>query len=197
MPDIEQQLLQYCQDLRNEDEAVSTKMLILKAISLDPNFHSKSKTAITTWVYLFLRRNDLSIRRPTRVGRKLSLTLAVAQRDFFSAVCERFLPFGTLEGLNWADVVNMDETAVNFEPTINSTVAPKGSKTVSVRCASSNNPSITVCLAVTTTGVKLPPFVVFKGVPGARIYAQMQKVVPQEDDEEGSQRDIASQCQQV
>ncbi|ETW05607.1 hypothetical protein H310_03345, partial [Aphanomyces invadans] len=41
-----------------------------------------------------------------------------------------------------------------------------------------NNPRITVCLAVTASGRKLPPFVVFKGVFSARIEATLPAIFP-------------------
>ncbi|RHY17292.1 hypothetical protein DYB32_010544 [Aphanomyces invadans] len=176
--DVEAQVLEYIKYLREHDVAISTMMLVLKARNIDPDFHGGKIKALTSWVYQFLRRNKLSIRRPTREGQKLSSTLDTTRNDFVASVCERFLPFGTLEGLDWDHVVNMDETPVFFEPKIHTTVARRGSKTVSVRTCSSNNPRITVCLAVTALGRKLPPFIVFKGVPGARIEAALPAILP-------------------
>ncbi|ETV97582.1 hypothetical protein H310_09482 [Aphanomyces invadans] len=147
-----------------EAQVLDTMMLVLKARNIEPDFHGGKTKARTSWVYQFLRRNKLSIRRPTREGQKLSSTLATTRNDFVASVCESFLPFGTLEGLDWDHVVNMDER--------------RGSKTVSVRTCSSNNPRITACLAVTVSGRKLPPFVVFKGVPGARIEAALPAILP-------------------
>ncbi|RHY25024.1 hypothetical protein DYB32_008553 [Aphanomyces invadans] len=107
--DVEAQVLEYFEYLREHDVAISTMMLVLKARNIEPDFHGGKTKARTSWVYQFLRRNKLSIRRPTREGQKLSSTLATTRNDFVASVCESFLPFGTLEGLDWDHVVNMDE----------------------------------------------------------------------------------------
>ncbi|ETV82189.1 hypothetical protein H257_04900 [Aphanomyces astaci] len=123
------EVLTYCKCLRDEDIAVSTKMLIVKALSIK------------------------------MAGR-------------------RFLPFGTLVNVPMDRLVNMDETPVYFEPKLHTTISKKGSKTVSARVCSSHNPRVFVCLAVTATGEKLPLYVMFQGVPGARIDSSLEKIMP-------------------
>ncbi|KAH9094307.1 hypothetical protein Ae201684P_016917 [Aphanomyces euteiches] len=167
-PDVEAEVLEFYEELRNDDLAVSTKMLVLKAMSIDRTFHSGDRKKLNWWVYDFLERNDLSIRRPTRQGQKISGHLQAIKDDFVGAINARFLPFGTLANVSLERFVNMDETPVNFEPEVITTVAKKGSKTVPARVCSSHNSRVTVCLAITATGAKLPPYVVLKGVPGAR-----------------------------
>ncbi|ETV69820.1 hypothetical protein H257_14640 [Aphanomyces astaci] len=132
--------------LRESGIAVSTAMLTMKALSL-------------------------SIRRLTRKGQKLSNHLKEIRDDFVRSLQDRFSVFGTVADVPWSRVVNMDETPVYFEPDVHTTIAPKGAKTVSARVCSNHNPRVSVCLAVTATGEMLPPFVVFKGVPGARTKA--------------------------
>ena len=178
LPQVEVEGLAYFHHMRDADVAISTKMLILKAQNIDPSFHGGSASALTSWAYQFLRRHALSIRRPTRQGQKMSGSVTDIKNDFVASICDRFAPFGTLEGVPWDNVVNMDETPVYFEPKIHTTVSIKGAKTVSARVCASHNPRITVCLAVTASGKKLQPFVVFKGVPGARIESGLSAIVP-------------------
>ncbi|KAF0703553.1 hypothetical protein AaE_015316 [Aphanomyces astaci] len=177
-PLVEAEVLAYCNSLRDEDIAVSTKMLIVKALSIDPSFHGGQPKALSNWVYEFLNRNDLCLRRPTRQGQKRSNHLQATMDDFVGNVNNRFLPFGTLANVPMNRLVNMDETPVYFEPKLHTTISKKGLKTVSARVCSSHNPRVSVCLAVTATGEKLPPYVVFKGVPGARIDSSLEKIMP-------------------
>ncbi|RHY79932.1 hypothetical protein DYB31_014509 [Aphanomyces astaci] len=145
----------------------------MKALSIDPTFHEALPKRLSHWVYAFLNRQGLSIRRPTRKGQKLSNHLKEIRDDFVRSLQDRFSVFGTVADVPWSRVVNMDETPVYFEPDVHTTIAPKGAKTVSARVCSNYNPRVSVCLAVTATVEKLPPFVVFKGVPGARVNAEI------------------------
>ena len=102
----------------------------------------------------------LSAGLPVKARCKQNRDLPELVKDF---VTERFQDFGTLADVPLDYIVNMDETPVYFEEHANTTIALKGSKTVNTRVCSSTNPRVTVCLAITPTGKKLPPFVVFKG----------------------------------
>ncbi|KAF0702431.1 hypothetical protein AaE_015936 [Aphanomyces astaci] len=177
-PDVEAQVLVYYDTLRESDIAVSTTMLTMKVLSIDPTFHEVLPKRLSHWVYAFLNRQGLSIRRPTRKGQKLPNHLKEIRDDFVRSLQGRFSVFGTVADARWSRVVNMDETPVYFEPDVHTTIAPKGAKTVSARVCSTHNPRVSVCLDVTATGEKLPPFVIFKGVPGARVNAAINRVMP-------------------
>ncbi|RHY90713.1 hypothetical protein DYB35_008486 [Aphanomyces astaci] len=113
-----------------------------------------------------------------RQGQKMSGELTEIKNNFVAAMCDRLMSFGSMEGVDWDHIVNIDETPMYFDPKIHITNARKESKTVSARVCSSHNPRITVALAVTATRKKLPPFVVFKGVLGARIESALGAILP-------------------
>ncbi|RHY08399.1 hypothetical protein DYB25_006690 [Aphanomyces astaci] len=161
-PALEAAVLEYCGTLRDSDIAVSTNMLIVKALSIDPTFCGGIRKRLFHWVYKFMERHTLCIRRPTRQGQKKSNHLTQVMNDFVGNLSRRFLPFGTLEDVPMDRVVNMDETPVYFEPKVHTTISKKGATTVSARVCSTHNPRVS---GVTATGKKLPPYVVFKGVP--------------------------------
>ena len=164
MPDVETAVLAYVKELREQDIAVSTRMLVTYSLSLDANFHGGDwKRLEKSWVYQFLQRHNYSIHRPTRESQKQNRALPELAKDFVLSVTERFQDFGTLADVPLDYIVNMDETPMYFQEHTNTTIALKGSKTVNTRVCSSTNPRVTVCLAITPTGKKLPPFVVFKG----------------------------------
>ncbi|KAG9403940.1 hypothetical protein AC1031_005422 [Aphanomyces cochlioides] len=105
-------------------------------MSIDRTFHDGDEKKLWNWIYDFLARQHLSIRRPTRQGQKLSSQLEEIKEGFVSALTERFLPFGTLSNVAWDRVVNMDETPINLEPKPHSTVSQRERKRFLRLCAS-------------------------------------------------------------
>lgn len=130
------------------------------------------------WVYPFLHRHRLSIRRRTRVAQKLSGHLQEVRHEFVAAINERFEPGGTLEGTPASLRVNMDETAVFFEMTSDTTINAVNARTVSIRGTGSNSRRLTACVTCAQDGTKLPLFVVFKAKPGATIEQSLDKLLP-------------------
>lgn len=124
---LEAACLQYVRDLRSQDIVVSTNMIIIKTKALDLDFCGGSQSTLRWWVYRFLRRSNLSARRATKVGQKLSGHLESVKEDYVTSVCERFDVDGTLHGTDVGTFVNMDETAVFFESKVKGTVSERGS----------------------------------------------------------------------
>ena len=76
--------------------------------------------------------------------------------DYVAAFRESMATFDASPSL----IVNMDETPVFFDPIITTTFEPKGSKKVSVKKTSTTSKA-SALLAVSLSGKKLKPFVVF------------------------------------
>ena len=161
--DIEPAIKDWILERRAQNLSIQTRHIIAHAIHLRPNFKGGNHGKQVKWVYRFLGRNGLSIRRPTRVGQKLSHHLQEVQDDMTQSVRTRLAEGGSLHGLDLRNFVNMDQTAVWFEMKSATTVDTVGARTVSVRDSGSNSKRCTVCLAVAADGTKLPPFVIFKG----------------------------------
>jgi hypothetical protein len=111
-------------------------------------------------MYRFLKREHYTNRRVTHQAQEAGNCIALV-RDYVTSVRD------TIERLQIPpqNIVNMDETNVDFNSVAVHTFAPRGSRTVSIRGAGTSN-RCTVALACSSTGVKLPPFVIYKGVPG-------------------------------
>ncbi|POM67246.1 Hypothetical protein PHPALM_16792 [Phytophthora palmivora] len=74
----------------------------------------------------------------------------------------------------YAAVCNMDQTAIYIDMNGKTTIEFVGAPTVDVLQGSAvNGFRATVFLAASATGHKLIPFVVFAGVPGARVAAEV------------------------
>jgi hypothetical protein len=68
-------------------------------------------------------------------------------------------------------VIKIDETNIVFDITDSMTMADEGAKTVSIRTSCSSS-RCTVLLGVTLSGIKLHPFIIFKGSPLRRLYRE-------------------------
>ena len=73
------------------------------------------------------------------------------------------------------NILNCDETAVCLNNPGNKTITKKGKKTVNVKTLKREKMRITVLLTITGDGKFLPPFIIFKGEPQSKLYAQIQK----------------------
>ena len=57
---------------------------------------------------------------------------------------------------------NIDETAVAFNMTYNTTIEEKGTKTIAIASTGHENSNFTVVLVCLADGTKLPPVIIFK-----------------------------------
>jgi DDE superfamily endonuclease len=123
----------------------------------------------------FYKENNLSIRRITHKGQKLSGHSNQVHQDVVNDINERFSIGGTLTDVSDSMFVNMDETAIFYENIPSSTINNRGDNTISIRCTGSNAKRMTICVSCAYDGTKLPLFFIFKGKPGARIEKNLQK----------------------
>jgi len=166
---VEEGMYSWFLDLSSKEIQVKTKMFVQRALQDHPTFHGGDTKKLKNWVYKFLNRYNMSIRRITHKGQKLRTHLLEVRDDTAASIRSRFAEGGSLQGLDYRYFVNMDETAVYFESKSNTTVSKRGVKTVPARDSGSNSKRCTVCVAVAADGTKLPLFYVFKGAPNALI----------------------------
>ena len=67
-------------------------------------------------------------------------------------------------------VINMDETPCYYDNRPNTKVVSKGAKSVNGAQTRTGNYRATVCLAVTASGRKLKPLIIYQGQPGKICY---------------------------
>ena len=176
---LENQIFVWILHARREGIAISTKMIIAKAITIDPSFKDKGEENQQRWAYRFINRYNLSIRRPTHVGQKKPANLLSQSTNFVSAFNNQFQGDGMYKNISPMLVFNMDETGIYFEAIPRTTVDIRGSNTISVRSAKGSNPRVTVCLTVSSTGAKLPLFMIFKAKAGATVEKSLPDILPQ------------------
>jgi DDE superfamily endonuclease len=120
-----------------------------------------------------MRRFQLTLRRVTHRGQKLSGHLRQLKNDTTNAINKRFGPDGTLHGMDPHYFLNMDQTAVYFESKSRTIVARKGKKSVCQRDSGCDAKRATVVVTVAADGTKLEPFFIFKARPGKKVEQQI------------------------
>jgi len=134
--------------------------IVFAIIAFDPEFKNSDFKKIRKWLYGYLERNQYSVRKKTHVAQKeCDLNICLA---FTSYVCKT----NWLFDIHPDCVINMDETPVYYDSRPSTKVVSKGSKSVNGSKTRTGDYRATVCLAVTLSGKKLEPLVIFKGQPG-------------------------------
>ncbi|EGZ27591.1 hypothetical protein PHYSODRAFT_261607 [Phytophthora sojae] len=172
-PELEQRLLEWIVNTRkNRYLCVSTNCLLLMHSKFAPAlFATRSRAASLMFIRRFLKRNRLTVRRITHKGRKKRSDMEEVANVFSHSILRTVEEDGILAHVNgpdkYASVYNMDQTAVYIDMNGRTTVDFVGAQTVDVVQGSAiNGFRVSVFLAASATGEKLPPFVVFAGVPG-------------------------------
>ena len=146
---------------------------------MDKTFHDGQLKKLWHWVYKFLKRHRLSIRAVTHEGQKNGDQLQQERAEFVRYISSRLQsPTSTVGMVEPHYIVNMDETSVYFEVKCNKTINMIGERTIQARRSGSNSKRVTVLLAVAADGTKLPPFIVFKGVPHGKIESSLDEILP-------------------
>ena len=155
-------LMDHFASLRRGGNIVTVVMMTLELIRLHPALADLHFNVVKMRVHRFCLRNKLVPRRTTHTAQN-----HVYNDDVIAAwksyVCREIL----INRYSPAVVVSMDETNVDFDIMAKSTLSVRGARSINVRSMGSSE-RCTVILAVTASGEKLKPFLIFKGVPGAR-----------------------------
>ena len=132
-------------------------MLCLKAkeFSTDPAFK-----ASLGWYHNWKRRHSLSFQAKTTLAKRLPEDMDEKIMQF-----HRFIMAANQRaGYPLSRIYNMDETLMCFELPSTRSLEFTGSRTVPVKTRRAEKRSLTVTLAITADGTKLPPKVIFKGL---------------------------------
>ena len=157
-PEVEAESMTWIEDQRRQGIAVSTAEIRLQASQVAQRLKISSFGCSVNWVYAFLQRNDLSIRRRTYIAQKLPED---SEEKLFQF--QRFIIHQRKEfDYELSQIGNADQTPLTFDLPYQTTVSTKGSKTVTVNTTGNEKNRFTVMLACTADGGKLPPYIIFK-----------------------------------
>ena len=174
--EMEEKVLEWIVERRTKMLRVSRKLIRKKAIIVyedlkrtDPNRYDEKFEATNGWLYKFMKRNNLSLRRKTSVAQKDPDLLVAKIVSYILRVRRLRLKFLYQP----ADIIAFDETPIWADMVSDTTVDVVGKKTVSMKSTGHEKCRVTVGLAAKGDGTKLKPFIVFKG--GKRDVEKMKK----------------------
>jgi len=162
--DKEMELVGFIDKLREEKIAVTSTMIIAKMLQLKPELKNKSMRALQSMCYRILQKNNYSLRRASHLGQPLPSKSLDLFYEFFRDIIRKRQQLGIYDNEGDLDrIVNIDETPIFFEMTTDKTYNKKGAKVVSIETKGNEKKLITCVLAVSASGKKLIPTLIFKG----------------------------------
>ena len=175
---LEQILLEWIENQRGNKIRVSRKMIMRKAKEMFEQEELPDATRDTFegsrgWVDKFLKRNNLTIRKRTTASQKTPDQLIPKLVSFVLHIRALRLRFD----YPLPSIGAMDETAVWVDMLAETTVESVGSKSVGIKTTGNQKSKFTICLTAKANGVKLSPFVVFKGKRADPELAKMPGIV--------------------
>ena len=159
--EINQTVLDWVQNARNDQKHVSRKLIKLKAEELSTELVRNqmlpegSFTASNGWLEKFMNRNNLSLRRVTTTCQKYPSDIAPILTNFFMYVRQLKIK----EKYHDNHIFAADETAIWVDPYGKTCITNKGAKEVAVQSTGHEKLRITVMLCAKANGDKCLPFV--------------------------------------
>lgn len=159
-PELESSLTDFITERRRNCLTVTTEIVQVKARELArargiPTCEFKASRG---WVQRYMKRAGFSLRRRTSVAQKLPQDYEEKLCSFQRYVINLRKKYDFLLG----QIGNADETPIFFDMPSNHTITKKGDRQVTIRTTGNEKSRITVMLACTADGRKLPPYVVLK-----------------------------------
>ena len=145
-------------------ENIFQRILIIYSGS---NFNMR-KHALYQRIYRFIKRSNYSIRRGSNIGQMLPDNAFDLITDFLNEIYKK-RKISYNKELDLDCIVNLDETAITLNMPPKNTIQNKGDKTVMIKTYGQDKERVSIILAVSALGSKLPPLLIFKRKKGGSI----------------------------
>lgn len=173
---VEDLLLEYIFEKREQGMNVSVGMAVKKASKLDRIFKQKTKNAKSMAMHRFVRKHGLVHRVGTHESQKNPEEVKGEAMDFMKVVRKKVRAKNRSKRFTYS----MDQTPIFFTYHAKKTLEKKGMKTVNIRKSTGDTRRSTLAATVTASGEALPPMVVVKGAPKGRICTREFPSYPEE-----------------
>lgn len=171
--DLEVELVAWIEERRGRRLRVTLNEIRQHALQYGSRQHGGREFRTSRgWLEKFLRRNGFSLRRKTTEGQKNPEELVKKLVSFVLHISR----MRTTYDVNPENIFLMDECAVWFDSSGNTTVEATGRRTVGIKTTGHEKANVTVCLTVSASGQKFMPYIVFKG--GSREVQRLDAVRP-------------------
>ena len=162
---IDEPLLRYVFELREQGQVVDTLKIVLRASYLAPDFREKSFTARCSAVRRWICAHSMTYRMGTHTSQRPPAEVAGEAADYIAYM--RRIVAGSNRHRHF--ILNMDQTPVFFAMSAKRTLELIGKKTIHIRTTADDTKRATVAVTIAADGTVLPAMVVFKGTATGRI----------------------------
>lgn len=163
---LEDDLMQWAFNLRDEGKQIKYSHIVLQACRMDDSFKDKSLREQYQAIRRLCHRNCFVLRKGTHKAQEHPQK-AIDEATAWLQIVRPIVAAVPVTGR--AYVLNMDQTPLNFSLEDGTTLHLQGEKTVTIRSTGGSKSRTTVSLTVAADGTKLKPFVIFKGTVNGRI----------------------------
>jgi hypothetical protein len=162
------QMIPYLEELCQQGIPVSAQILAIGLLCLDPEMMELQLEVIRWQILRFLKKQHMMHCVVTHKAQNI---------HFHEHIMNNWVTYNNrhivVDKYEDACNINVDETNVEFDPLPSRALCKIGDRKVSSRISGSFG-GCTVMLGCTASGVKLPAFIKWKGVPGGRIEREMR-----------------------
>jgi hypothetical protein len=162
---IDEPLLRYVFEQREQGLVVDTLSVVLRASFLSPEFREKSFTARCSVVKRWLVAHSMRYQMGTHTSQRPPAEVTGEALDYM--VYMRRVVVGSNRDRRF--ILNMDQTPVYFAMSAKRTLELIGKKTIHIRTTTDDMKRATVAVAIAADGTLLPSMIMFKGLPKGRI----------------------------
>lgn len=165
LKEFEEHIIGYALDQRALGIPVTYKLLQVKACQFSPDFRQKSDDQQYHTVRRLAINNCLVDRAVTHTSQRRPDDVTEEAREWLEII----RPIVSAPNVERKFIINMDQTPVFLSMHPKRTLDLQGRKTINMRRTCNSTARLTVSLAVSASGEKLKPMVIFKGRPEGRI----------------------------
>ena len=162
---LEDEVLNWIHQRRENMLHVSRKLIMFKAKAIfdekcgNGEALKESFAASNGWLVKFMKRNHLSLRRRTTITQKDPSHLVSKLVGYEMHVRRLSINCNYAPG----SIIAMDETGVWSDMVGNTTINSTGAKDVALKSNGNKKVRVSVCLTAKADGMKMNPFIIFKG----------------------------------
>jgi hypothetical protein len=162
---VEEQLLKYIFELRETGVAVTVSMVTIYASTLCRTLRDKKREARMQSVRRWIKAQGYTHRMGTHECQKPPSETRGDAQDYIDNIRPKILGPNRHEDY----IYNMDQTPVFFAMNSKRTLELIGKRSVNIRTSNTDTKRMTCGVTITASGEILKPYLIFKGVPNARI----------------------------
>jgi hypothetical protein len=161
---LEDDILEWFDNMRARGLTMNIGMIVMKAAELDSSFRRQTKWSKFQAVRRLNSKFGLVYRVTTNESQRLPSEVRGEALEYVESVHPR------LVGRHEDYIINMDQTPIFFSMTAKKTLERRGSRTVNATKSTSDTRRVSVLVTVTASGKLLKALLIFKGVTlGGRI----------------------------